>query len=70
MGNESSYLDSRSDTKSLRLAAGGSAWRPAPVIQFGLGNQYLGATTIQLTFAALGSTWQLDDLYIDPLKHI
>jgi len=118
-GNESSYLNSRSDTKSLKLPANasamttaictnpndqtirlmvlgtsgqlkvdakiisggnirtwstqvdakaGSSWRPSQVIQFALGNQYLGDTTVQLTFTALSSTWQIDDLYIDPFK--
>jgi hypothetical protein len=45
-----------------------TGWRPSPVIQFALGNQYLGATTIQLTFTAIGASWQIDDLYVDPFK--
>jgi hypothetical protein len=49
-------------------AKSGSSWRPSQVIQFALGNQYLGDTTIQLTFTAIGAPWQIDDLYIDPLK--
>ena len=49
-------------------AKAGSSWRPSQVIQFALGNQYLGATTIQLTFTAIGAPWQIDDLYIDPLE--
>jgi hypothetical protein len=55
-------------TWSTQVDAGASGWRASPVIQFALGNQYLGATTIQLTFTALGSTWQIDDLYVDPFK--
>jgi hypothetical protein len=116
-GNESSYLNSRYDTKSAYLPAGGwvktqtictnpndqtirlmvkgtsgqlkvdayilsggnirtwstqidgkssTGWRPSQIVQFALGNQYLGDTTIQLTFTAIGATWQVDDLYIDP----
>jgi hypothetical protein len=55
-------------TWSTQIDASGSGWRPSQVIQFALGNQYLGATTIQLTFTAIGAPWQIDDLYIDPIK--
>jgi hypothetical protein len=47
---------------------GASGWRPSPVIQFALSGQCGTTATIQLTFTALGSTWQIDDLYIDPFK--
>jgi hypothetical protein len=118
-GNETSYLNAKTDTKSVSLKAGawvktqaictnpndqtirlmvkgtsgqlkvdayvlsggnirtwstqvdaksGTSWRPSQVIQFALGNQYLGDTTIQLTFTAISATWQIDDLYIDPFK--
>ena len=48
---------------------GSSAWRPSQVIQFALGNQYLGDTTIQIQFTAIGAQWQIDDVYVDPFKH-
>ena len=118
-GNETSYLNSKSDARSIKLPANGwvqtgqictnpndqtirlmvkgvsgqlkvdatilsggnirtwssqvdangsSGWRASQIIQFALGNQYLGATTIQLKFTALSTTWQIDDLYIDPFK--
>jgi hypothetical protein len=121
-GNESSYLHSASDTKSMKLSAGGwvrtgamcidpsnqsirlmvkgtsgqlkvdalvisggnirtwstqvdaksgTSWRPSQIIQFAQGsNQFLGATTLQLTFTAIGATWQIDDLYVDPFKSV
>ena len=118
-GNETSYLNSRSDTHAVNLPANawvktgaictnpndqtvrlmvkgtsgqlkfdayvvsggnirtwsgqvdaksGTSWRASQIIQFALGNQYLGATTIQLTFTAIGATWQVDDIYVDPFK--
>jgi hypothetical protein len=118
-GNESYYLNSSSDTHSLKMPAGAwvktgqictnpedqtvrlmvkgatgqlkfdayilcngnirtwsgqvdgngtSTWRPSPVIQFALSGQCTGTATIQITFTALSSTWQIDDFYIDPYK--
>jgi hypothetical protein len=56
-------------TWSTQVSASKSTgWVPSQVIQFALGNQYLGATTIQLTFTAIGAKWQIDDLYVDPFK--
>ncbi len=119
-GNESAYLNSTSDRKSLKLpanawvrtgqicidttqqivrlmvsgrsgqlkidakivsagnirtwstqvdASSSSSWRPSQLIQFAQGsNQYLGATTLELTFTAIGATWQIDDVFVDPFK--
>ena len=47
---------------------GSTSWRPSPVIQFALSGQCTTTATIQITFTALGSTWQIDDFYIDPYK--
>ncbi len=47
---------------------GSTSWRPSPVIQFALSGQCNTTATIQITFTALGSTWQIDDFYIDPYK--
>jgi hypothetical protein len=57
-------------TWSTQVDASSSAgWRPSQQIQFAQGsNQFLGATTLQLTFTAIGATWQVDDLYVDPFK--
>jgi hypothetical protein len=56
-------------TWSTQVDAGSSSWRASQMIQFAQGsNQFLGATTLQLTFTAIGSTWQIDDVYVDPYK--
>lgn len=55
-------------TWSTQVSAGSSGWRPSQVIQFAMSNQYVGASTLELTFTAIGSTWQIDDIFVDPFK--
>ncbi len=50
-------------------ASSSTSWRPSQQIAFSQGaNQFYGATTLELTFTGIGATWQIDDLYVDPIK--
>lgn len=46
------------------------AWRPSMSVLFELSvNQVLGGTTtVDFRFTALGGSWQVDDVYVDPFK--
>ena len=55
-------------TVSTQILNPGTAWNPSAAVTFALGqSQMLAATaTVQFTFTALGGTWQIDDVYVDP----
>jgi hypothetical protein len=55
-------------TVSTQIINPGSSWNPSAAVTFALGqSQMLAATaTVQFTFTALGGTWQIDDVYVDP----
>ena len=55
-------------TVSTQILSPGTSWNPSAAVTFALGqSQMLAATaTVQFTFTALGGTWQIDDVYVDP----
>lgn len=55
-------------TVSTQIVNPGTSWNPSSAVTFALGqSQMLAATaTVQFTFNALGGTWQIDDVYVDP----
>jgi len=55
-------------TVSTQILNPGTSWNPSSAVTFSLGqSQMLAATaTVQFTFTALGGTWQIDDVYVDP----
>ena len=55
-------------TVSTQILNPGTSWNPSAAVTFALGqSQMLAATaTVQFTFTALGGTWQIDDVYVDP----
>jgi len=55
-------------TVSTQIVNPGTSWNPSAAVTFSLGqSQMLAATaTVQFTFTALGGTWQIDDVYVDP----
>jgi len=57
-------------TVSTQILNPGTSWNPSSAVTFSLGqSQMLAATaTVQFTFTALGGTWQIDDVYVDPFQ--
>ena len=57
-------------TVSTQILSPGTSWSPGAPVTFALGqSQMLAATaTVQFTFTALGGTWQIDDVYVDPFQ--
>ena len=57
-------------TVSTQILNPGTSWNPSAPVTFSLGqSQMLAATaTVQFTFTALGGTWQIDDVYVDPFQ--
>ena len=55
----------------VRTIAAGSAWQPSPVVSMLGGAVPLFTTSVQFRFEPVGASgaWQIDDVYLDPLKH-
>lgn len=56
-------------TLPVGVVAGGSAWQPTTVMLTGsaVGAAVAdGATPLSLRFSAVGGTWQVDDVFVDP----
>ena len=69
------YTDANGNSRTASIASlgGGSSWSLSPYVLFlwqilpvvGLDNQ----TWVSFTFASSGGNWQIDDFYVDPIKH-
>ena len=57
-------------TVSTQVDAQPGGWKPSQPVTFSLGqSQMLAPTaTVRFTFTALGGSWQIDDVYVDPFK--
>jgi len=72
------YTDALGKARSLLVAPvlGGSAWSPSLPLLFLQGITSIlssnGQTTVSFTFTPVGSAghWQVDDFYVDPIKHV
>jgi hypothetical protein len=55
----------------VRTIAAGGAWQPSPVVSMLGGAVPLFTTSVQFRFEPVGASgaWQIDDVYLDPLKH-